>query len=117
MTVLTGKLGLTFGQACGSFSATADCNLVFASGQTGVREMESQLTTLFYANTLDSASAFTLSLINYTDGLDACNKGRESAVTEVSRGMYVAFNIYTKYRSIRKYVTILNKGYNAICQL
>jgi len=48
--------------------------------------MESQLTTVFFANALDIASAFTLSLINYTDGLDACNKGRESAVTEVSRG-------------------------------
>jgi len=58
-TVLTDTLGLTLGQACGSFSA-----LDLASGQTGVKEMESQLTTLFFANALDSASAFTLSLIN-----------------------------------------------------
>jgi hypothetical protein len=64
MTVLTDTLGLTSGKACGSFSAPADCNLVLASGQTGVKEMESHLTTLFFVNTLYSASAFTLSLIN-----------------------------------------------------
>lgn len=109
MTVLTDTLGLTLGQACGSFSAPADCNLVFTSGQTDVKKMKSQLTTLFFANTLDSASAFTLSLINLTDGLDACNKVRESAVAEVSRGMYVAINNYTRYRSIRRYVTVLTK--------
>lgn len=48
-------------------------------------------------------------LIYYTDALDACNKVRESAVTEVSRGMYVAINNYTRYRSIRRYVTVLTK--------
>jgi hypothetical protein len=64
MTVLTDTLGLTLGQACGSCSAPADCNLVLASGQTGVKKMESQLTTLFFADILDSASAFTLSMIN-----------------------------------------------------
>jgi len=61
MTVLTDTLGLTLGQACGSFSAPADCNLVW---QTGVKKMESQLMTLFFANALDNASVFTLSLIN-----------------------------------------------------
>lgn len=61
MTVLTVTYGLTRGQAGGTFSAPADYNLVFAIGQTGVKEMESNLTTFFFANALDSASAFTFS--------------------------------------------------------